>query len=637
MKALRKDINGLRALAVLGVVVFHFKPDWMAGGYAGVDVFFVISGFLMTSIIFRGLTSNNFSLWKFYIARANRIIPALAILCVILLFIGMMILTPFEYKELGKHIVASMGFFSNIVYWLESGYFDSSSHEKWLLHTWSLSVEWQFYLLYPLLLALLYKLMPIRHLKVLLLICTILSFLLCVYLTYKSPSMAYYLLPARIWQMLLGGLAFIYPLSLSERNKSRTESIGLLLILASYLIIKTTTPWPGYLALMPVIGAFLVIQSNRQHSAFIGNFIFQKIGAWSYSIYLWHWPFAVAIYNYSLSDYWIIVGLSLSILMGYLSYQFVEQGEFRQFFSSRRAGKTSISIAAISTIMAIASYVYLSHGASAISSDKLLSITTQITPSPMREKCHTGGDNYTQPNDACTYFNNNVTWAVIGDSHSVELAYALAEKLELRGQGLKHLSFSGCKPSFGQNSTDSNCTKWTNDSVNTLLESKNILNIVVSYRYSLYLHGSQLSSYPKVPSSVHGNDRKQTMALDSLSMLIESLAKSKKNVFVVKPVPELGSDINKLIRKAYRSGVDVSNIPSTSIEYYQSRNAMALTHLNGLEHLENVTLIDAADLVCDKQQCWAVKDGVCFYLDDNHLSIPGARILANEIFITDNQ
>ena len=133
----RKDINGLRAIAVIAVVLFHFNPSAVTGGFAGVDVFFVISGFLMTGIIFRGIEQNNFSILRFYVARANRIIPALAVLCMALLIFGWFYINPVDYQIIGKHIASSITFLSNIIYWRESGYFDAASHEKWLLHTWS--------------------------------------------------------------------------------------------------------------------------------------------------------------------------------------------------------------------------------------------------------------------------------------------------------------------------------------------------------------------------------------------------------------------------------------------------------------------------------------------------------------------
>jgi peptidoglycan/LPS O-acetylase OafA/YrhL len=171
----RVDINGLRAIAIIGVVLYHFNHEWLSGGFSGVDVFFVISGFLMTSIIFRGLESNSFSLFKFYVDRANRIIPALAFLCFVLVVFGWFYLAPIDYKPLGKHVLSSMEFSSNVTYLSESGYFDNVAYSKWLLHTWSLSVEWQFYILFPVILIILKKFFRFETLKKLLLIATIIS------------------------------------------------------------------------------------------------------------------------------------------------------------------------------------------------------------------------------------------------------------------------------------------------------------------------------------------------------------------------------------------------------------------------------------------------------------------------------
>ena len=179
----RKDINGLRAIAVVAVLLFHFNPSWMPGGFAGVDVFFVISGFLMTGIIFRGIEQENFSILKFYVARANRIIPALALLCLVLMIFGWFYLTPFDYRILGKHVASSIGFLSNVMYWREAGYFDAASLEKWLLHTWTLSVEWQFYILYPLILVAMRKFLSIKTMKLILLVATVLGFIFCVFST----------------------------------------------------------------------------------------------------------------------------------------------------------------------------------------------------------------------------------------------------------------------------------------------------------------------------------------------------------------------------------------------------------------------------------------------------------------------
>jgi len=628
----RKDINGLRALAVIAVVIFHFKPTWMTGGFAGVDVFFVISGFLMTGIIFRGLGLNNLSVLKFYVARANRIIPALALLCIFLLLLGMLILTPYEYEQLGKHALGSIGFFSNIVYWSESGYFDSTSHGKWLLHTWSLSAEWQFYIIYPLVLFLLHKFISIKHLKSLILVGTITSFLFCIYFTYKWPTGAYYLLPSRIWEMLIGGVAYLYPLSLLGQNKKRVEIIGILLILGSYFFISQSTPWPGYLAFFPVFGAYLIIQSQNENSLFTGNYFFQKIGTWSYSIYLWHWPVVVFIYYYNLPDYWIVIGISLSVFLGYLSYRFVESFKFNNVLGYKNITYKCVPILMIYVIGGISFYVQHTDGSLAISSDKLLPITKNITPSPYRSKCHTGGNNYTAPNNACTYFNENVNWAVIGDSHTVELSYALAKELDKIEQGIKHFSFSACAPSFKQSDEVSNCTKWTNDSVDSILKDEKIENIVIGYRYSAYLFSEQLPSHTNLVKVRPNADLLlRTKMTDSLALLIEIMSKNKKNVFIIKPIPELGNPINTLLKLSYAKGEDVKNIKGTNKGYYLKSNEFILNYFSNTKYSNNVIFIDPAIYNCDKDYCWAVKQGIPLYFDDNHLSVAGALPIAKEI------
>ena len=330
----RKDINGLRAIAVIAVVLFHFNASWMPGGFAGVDVFFVISGFLMTGIIFRGIEQEKFSILNFYVARANRIIPALALLCLVLLVFGWFYLTPLEYRTLGKHAASSVGFLSNFIYWTEAGYFDAASHEKWLLHTWSLSVEWQFYIIYPLILVAMRKFLSIKTMKFMLIVGTVLGFIFCVIASYRWPSLSYYLLPTRAWEMMIGGVAYLYPFTLQENRKRLVEWAGLALVIGSYFLISAEKAWPGYLALFPVVGSFLIIQAQRNDSVITSNIVFQKIGAWSYSIYLWHWPLVVIIYTFSLSEYYIYLGMALSILLGFLSYKYVEKIRFRNDYNN---------------------------------------------------------------------------------------------------------------------------------------------------------------------------------------------------------------------------------------------------------------------------------------------------------------
>lgn len=335
----RKDINGLRALAVISVVLFHFKPDWVSGGFAGVDVFFVISGFLMTAIICSKLENSTFNLYSFYIARANRIIPALSLLCLVLLIYGYFNLTPEGFKKLSLHAGSSVSFTSNINYWLESGYFESSSKGKWLLHTWSLSVEWQFYIVFPLFLLFLKCYFPMRSIKFVVLFLTALLFLLSVYSSFNYPDFSYYLLASRAWELLAGSLIYFFPIKLICKRATLISYVGVLLIVVSYFTFSEGTPWPGYFALLPVFGTYLVILSNSKNNFLLNNYILQKIGAWSYSIYLWHWPIVVFMYQEQVREEYVYFGILLSILLGGVSYKYIESFQF-----SRRIGtfKTSI-------------------------------------------------------------------------------------------------------------------------------------------------------------------------------------------------------------------------------------------------------------------------------------------------------
>ncbi|WP_143691407.1 acyltransferase family protein, partial [Wohlfahrtiimonas larvae] len=319
----RTDINGLRAYAVIAIMIFHFNKQWLPGAVAAVDVFFVISGYLMTAIIFRGLNNNSFSLRKYFSARIRRIIPALLVLTIILVILGYFFLGPISYRSLTKESIRSLLFISNFLYWRETGYFDPGAMSKFLLHTWTLSVEWQFYIFYPLLLVFLAKICSISTIKKIIITLAITFFLLTIYISNISPMTAYYLLPGRVWDMLIGGLAFLFPLTITKRShKYLLEGIGLILIVGSFFIFSEHTVWPGYSVFIPTIGVFLLIQSNSC-SFFTNNIVFQKIGLWSFSMYLYHWPILVINHRYNLDmSFGFFIGLTF--LFAVPSYYLIE-------------------------------------------------------------------------------------------------------------------------------------------------------------------------------------------------------------------------------------------------------------------------------------------------------------------------
>ena len=462
----RHDINGLRAFAVIAVVLYHFNPLWLPGGFAGVDVFFVISGYLMTSIIFRGLENNDFSIINFYLARAQRIIPALGILCFTLLIFGWFFLIPNEYATLGIHSFSSMAFISNMVYWGEAGYFTAASHDKWLLHTWSLSVEWQFYLIYPLVLVFLHQFLLTKNIRNLLLAGVIISFVFTVYASHQWPEAAFFLLPTRAWEMLMGGLAFLFPFRSSHSRKVILEWAGILLILISYFTFSSKNVWPGYLSGIPVLGTLLVIVANRQTSLFTANKAFQKIGSASYSIYLWHWPVVVFMHKYidSITLVDELVAICISFILGFTSYHFIE----KQFGKKNIKKSTNIKlISSFQLVTALAFVIYISNGViSEVRAFSVLPKTVFLEKYARVNYLETIEESY---KNECNFFNGKLYAAktsidanctlkkegkslfLWGDSHAQALSYGLQRVLP-KDVAFYQVATSGCSVNLASTS-----------------------------------------------------------------------------------------------------------------------------------------------------------------------------------------
>ena len=336
MNRFRKDINGLRAWAVVAVVLFHFGVPGFTGGFVGVDVFFVISGFLMTGIVVGKLeTPDRAASWKldvldFYLARARRILPALAVLCATLIAAGWFALGPLDYAQLATHAAAALVFLSNFQFWREAGYFDIQAHEKLLLHTWSLSVEWQFCLVLPLVLLVIWKIRPGRKfLGAAILAGFAASLFLSVALTPRATSASFYLLPTRAWELLAGSLAYLHQdrNTLSRAGNGILELLGFLLIAFSIAAFDGADPWPGWRAFIPVLGTALVILSRNGGSPLSTTRAAQWLGKTSYSIYLWHWPLCVALVYTGTQGQAVptLAAIALSLALGWLSWKLVEE------------------------------------------------------------------------------------------------------------------------------------------------------------------------------------------------------------------------------------------------------------------------------------------------------------------------
>ena len=366
----RPEIDGLRAVAVLAVIVFHAGVESLQGGFVGVDVFYVISGFLITRIVHDSLTEHRFSFAEFYARRIKRLFPAAGLLLIVTVAFGAVILTPYEYLQVARSAVASAVFLANAWFMMNSGYFDQSAEVSPLVHMWSLAVEEQFYLVFPVLLFAAYRWQGRRGFIGLLVVVTATSFALSVSLSAVYPNFAFYMLPTRAWELGVGGLLALAPRLAAERAALGNALSLLALVLLGYsmLAIGGDAVFPGYLAALPVVATALIIYSTSPPSSWLRRALATKpmvmIGRFSYSAYLWHWPVIVyyRIYvgerHFDASEVAILIGVSL--LLGYLSWRFVEE-TFRHSKASTHRVYVGFAVGT-AIVVAPALFVHLSRG-----------------------------------------------------------------------------------------------------------------------------------------------------------------------------------------------------------------------------------------------------------------------------------
>ncbi len=630
-KVFRHDINGLRAWAVVAVVLYHFGVPGFGGGFVGVDVFFVISGFLMTGIIIGGLESGNFSLWGFYLARARRIIPALLVLCLTLLILGWFWLPSADYRMLGTHAATALAFVSNMKFWREAGYFDTASHEKWLLHTWSLSVEWQFYILLPLGCLLLWHWLGRRGVKLALITAGLLSLVLSIYASQRWPGAAFYLLPTRAWQMLAGGAVWWLTRqhAMSPQWGRVAEAIGLLGIALAVVLFDTSLAWPGAYALVPVLGAMLVLAANRQHSWFTSNIIARHLGSGSYSIYLWHWPLVV-ILNYlgaSNSPTLIASGIALSIVMGWLSYRLIENPSRIKLGSFGKGKELVIICIPAMSVMMSACFIYISNGANynwrhgAISAPSLYidkySRDNYLTPfvksqyklecdffdaEAMVAKSGSVAASCTQPQGGKR---GVFLW---GDSHAQALSYGLRQHLK-SDISFYQIASSGCQPHLGGDPITTgefklSCDRSNEFALHEIERLKPELVIMAQH------NGHEKNNYDQIISHLHDI--------------------GIKHIVLVGPIPQWLPTLPRAIalrhfsvhEKAFSdSSFDSSLLHSDRQMKLSFGDKKTVTYISLLEHL------------CKDGECLAKVDdhNTPLVWDYGHLSLPGSEFVVKEI------
>jgi peptidoglycan/LPS O-acetylase OafA/YrhL len=456
----RADIDGLRAVAVLLVVANHFKIARLSGGYVGVDVFFVISGYLISSIILRQIGDSSFSISKFYEHRIRRIVPAMLAMMFVTCVFSYIYLLPTELVEFSKSLLASILSVSNLFFLTQAGYFDAPSATKPLLHMWSLAVEEQFYIVFPPFLLLLRRFFPGR-LRLAILSFAAISFVWAAVGAFVAPSATFFLTPTRAWELLAGTLLSmqIVPVLRSRVSREVAGAVGLVLIFGAAFSFTPSTDFPGAAALLPCVGACLVIAAGHAGPSTAGRMLSLKpvvfIGTISYSIYLWHWPVLVfqavagILGGGGTGRAPKVIGFCVSMLLGYLSWRWVEV-PFRKG-RLQLTGATLFRTAAGAglTMTVLAGAMLITHGFRARFSDEAVRVGSYLEYKfPAREgTCFIVGREVYGQYDASSCLREDAgrkNYLLVGDSHAAHLWSGLSAAYP--EANIMQATASGCRP-----------------------------------------------------------------------------------------------------------------------------------------------------------------------------------------------
>lgn len=621
---------------MVAVVLYHFAVPGFSGGFVGVDVFFVISGFLMTGIIVSGLERGTFSLSSFYLARAGRIVPALLVLCATLLLLGWSWLANTDYQILATHAVTALAFVSNFKFWKEAGYFDAASHDKWLLHTWSLSVEWQFYILLPLGCLLVWRWLGRRALQWALLALGIGSMLFSFYASKQWPGTAFYLLPARIWEMLAGGL--VWWLTRQHRVNTRLsrllEGLGLLLIALAIALFDASLAWPGPAALVPVVGAMLVLGAQRDASPWTANPVSRRVGASSYSLYLWHWPLVVALVYAGEQHHpgWIVAGLLLTLLLGEASMRLVENPARKGLAALTAWQQNTTFVLLVGSLGGLALGLNIAINTkqpwlvNRVDSVVELAADEALNFNSRRDECLLSpGKKLKLP--LCRFGEGPLEAVVLGDSHANASVGAVAAVAP--GSTLE-LTYSGCATAFGLQRIAHQCAEFNDDSITLINATFTRQKLFIVNRASLAIQGENKDGNMKPLGYFDQIYPTANEALNNqfASRFAETVCsiKDSDRVYLVRPYPEMGVDVPKTLVRALQLGKPDPEI-SISLEEYQERHKVEWAAQDAAARRCGVHILDPLPYLCHDGRCWGSKEGRPLYFDDDHLSEYGNRLL----------
>jgi peptidoglycan/LPS O-acetylase OafA/YrhL len=643
----RRDIDGLRAVAVISVIFFHAGFSIFSGGYVGVDIFFVISGYLITSIIISELDQGTFSILRFYERRARRILPALFFVMFACIPFAFMWMFPTEFEAFSKSIAAVTVFASNILFWRESGYFAAASENIPLLHTWSLAVEEQYYLLFPVFLALLWRFgrSPVFYSIVAI---SIVSLLLSEWGWRNAPTANFYLAPTRAWELLAGSICAFLQYGKPQKSNNVLSAFGLALIVFAIFFYTESTPFPSVYALTPVMGTALIIMYGAGKT-WVGKLlslkVFVGIGLISYSAYLWHQPlFAFArIGSAAAPEQWLMFLLSLtSLALAYFSWRFVES----PFRKPPRRARTSHR--AVFSVSAIVGSVFISFGLSGYLSDSYrhyLRFSTDITDlhgfsmAEILVRARVSGG-YSQPVRSTidnmtklTRFDGNSDTMVyiMGDSHTIQYVNAIDSYFQANENSIQNSTLVNATAKFPPQSSD--FPEAFDDRVET---------VVLSYFWALKFGSHAVNQAVRCCGvGAEGRIGEQHTRYSTIEQMDEAevaidhfvkrLVSAGKHVIIILDNP-FGEELDptNFIHIAGRKLVDFTPPPGASRADLESRRADINQRLLKIAQANGVDYIDPFDFLCSPTWCPAVTpDSHFLYKDYDHISPYASENLIN--------
>lgn len=620
----RADIDGLRALAILPVIFFHAGFGLFDSGFLGVDIFFVVSGFLITSLILKDISLNRFSVFNFYERRARRLLPALFLVCIVSLPLGWLVLLPSDLTEFGKSIITTLTFSSNFLFWQQAGYFDIESDLKPLLHTWSLAVEEQFYILYPLFLILFWK-FGLKRVLSLLIIIFFISFIVSNWAAFNKPAANFYLLPTRGWEILAGAIpAFIlkiYPRSFkSYAINSILSLIGFVLIIASFVYLSPETLSPSFKTLPLILGTVLILiffDKSSPLSKFLSLKPIVFIGLISYSWYLWHLPVLAFAKNYSLtgiSNLSIVLLIILSFVLACFSWKFVEK-PIRDGILSKKNFILSISALSLSIIVFSFFLIFNEKSINNIPNDYL-------------------EPNYGIKDRECNFktideciLNTESELILWGDSYAMHLSQAISSSATkiLHTQVTKNT----CSPVINTSKTIRNiqfadeCINFNNIVLKSIVANSNIKYVILSSTFSFD------NNRPIKINSQYYDDFNNKLILENFNKTIKILKQSGKQVLIISPTPSTRDhyDPARCSLNALKRNIS----PEICFFNKQEYSKKTMNGYNLLEAVENNSKILWIDsLICEKNICKTVIDGQPIYRDNGHLSSYGSNFIGKK-------